>query len=357
MAYDAWRRQVVLFGGDGGAGSLNDTWVWDGKTWTQKSPQSIPAVASPMLAYDIARRQTVLFGYGSQGGETWIWDGSDWHRQSPLFSPPARTNSAMAYDAIRGQIVLFGGSTAAGQVGDTWTWNGSYWQQRTPATSPAARYGHAMAFDSAHGVVLLTGGESAPPINDGGTWAWDGATWTRRPVDNPPNPALWPALAYDAARRELLMVGSNKPDYFAPRETYFLRPNLMTSNGTPQSAPARKAFNFPLEVMVVDSLGNPANGAGVTFTAPASMLTFSASRVTTDYNGRARVNAVAGAVAGAYTVKASLDSGESVSFLLSNLNTAPANSKCPVTTAVDDDSPGSLRSRIATCGEIGRAHV
>src|ERR1035438_3090183 len=44
IAYDAAHGQVVLFGGLASAAfngaALNDTWVWDGSRWTQKSPQT-----------------------------------------------------------------------------------------------------------------------------------------------------------------------------------------------------------------------------------------------------------------------------------------------------------------------------
>ena len=33
MAYDEARRRVVLFGGDGEAGMLDDTWEWNGRQW------------------------------------------------------------------------------------------------------------------------------------------------------------------------------------------------------------------------------------------------------------------------------------------------------------------------------------
>ena len=35
MAYDEARRRVVLFGGDGEAGMLDDTWEWNGRQWTR----------------------------------------------------------------------------------------------------------------------------------------------------------------------------------------------------------------------------------------------------------------------------------------------------------------------------------
>jgi hypothetical protein len=41
MAYDAAHGEVVLFGG-AGEGVLNDTWIWDGTTWTEQHPSTVP---------------------------------------------------------------------------------------------------------------------------------------------------------------------------------------------------------------------------------------------------------------------------------------------------------------------------
>ena len=48
LAYDAQRGVIVLFGGmaatanDRVSQSLNDTWTWDGRNWTQLHPASLP---------------------------------------------------------------------------------------------------------------------------------------------------------------------------------------------------------------------------------------------------------------------------------------------------------------------------
>jgi hypothetical protein len=34
----------------------------------------------------------------------------------------------MAYDAARGEVVLFGGKSASGGCGDTWTWDSKNWR-------------------------------------------------------------------------------------------------------------------------------------------------------------------------------------------------------------------------------------
>jgi hypothetical protein len=118
--------------------------------------------------------------------------------------PPARSGAAVAYDAARGELVVFGGVTAGGTaLRDTWTWNGRAWaQHRPPASPPAVREGAVMAFDAANGTVVLSG-------DQGATWTWDGRTWSRHATAPSPggavSSAIPNAMAYDPASRTVLL--------------------------------------------------------------------------------------------------------------------------------------------------------
>jgi uncharacterized protein (TIGR03437 family) len=229
MAYDSLHSQTVLFGGQG-AGQihlggpipyLNDTWVWDGSTWTEKTPQTVPtARALHAMAYGMG--QVLMFGgviNGSVGLEkdTWVWDGTNWTVQTS-FGPSERYGTAMAYDTAHNQIVLFGGEGPAmpgsSFIGDTWVWNGAAWTQESPQTSPPARAGHSMAYDSVHGQVVLFGGEgangfgfqaTAEALND--TWVWDGTNWTQESPKTSPAPRNSFTMAFDAAHGQVLLFG------------------------------------------------------------------------------------------------------------------------------------------------------
>lgn len=53
--------------------------------------------------------------------DTWDWDGQSWAKPVLTTSPPTRFLSAMAYDAVRGRSVLFGGKTSRTEfLDDTW---------------------------------------------------------------------------------------------------------------------------------------------------------------------------------------------------------------------------------------------
>src|SRR5207237_682690 len=121
MAYDAADGEVVLFGGlDHGGALLNATWLWDGSTWTPRSPPPPPGLASGAMADDLTRGQSVLWAAAS----TWTWDGTDWTSQNSAHEPSQRQDVGMADDQARGQVVLFGGVNAGGTIhyADTWTW-------------------------------------------------------------------------------------------------------------------------------------------------------------------------------------------------------------------------------------------
>lgn len=191
MAYDAATGTIVLFGGSsglfgGGCCDLNDTWIWDGNTWTQVFPPVSPPARrfdTPGMAYDAENENVVLFGGIVEGntvpGDTWTWNGKTktWTQHFPATSPSAR-RAMIAYDDSHETVVLFGGDNVTSVFGDTWLWNGTNWYQRQPAASPPTRGSAAMAYDRGlKRVVLFGGSDSIVGYSD--TWTWDGATWTQ----------------------------------------------------------------------------------------------------------------------------------------------------------------------------------
>ena len=110
------------------------------------------------MAYDPATGKVVLFGgVGSFAfllNDTWIWNGTTWTQVSPATRPPVRNGASMAYDPATGKVVLFGGNSKSGSLHDTWTWNGTTWSQVALLTSPPAGVA-PMVYDSATGNVVL----------------------------------------------------------------------------------------------------------------------------------------------------------------------------------------------------------
>ncbi|MEZ5965475.1 MAG: hypothetical protein R3F56_16700 [Planctomycetota bacterium] len=218
-AADPVRDRVTLFGGRVTVLSVsNQTWEWDGTSWTLRTvTTSPPARANAAMAYDAARGKVVMFG-GADGsfnvmGDMWSWDGTAWTRLAPATMPSAREGARMVYDLNRQVVVMFGGLDATlSQLADTWEWNGTDWTQRSPTTSPPGRNAYALSYDAARGETVLNGGDVGPPtgpVESDDTWVWDGVTWTQRNPANVP-PGRWGhSMVFDPIRNRTLMVGGS----------------------------------------------------------------------------------------------------------------------------------------------------
>ncbi len=180
MAYDRHVRKVILFGGYDGHKDLGDTWLWDGttSTWTQATPAHSPkAVTGPMLFTDFDGRVDEFGGFDGNlyQGTMWRWNDSDWRQLRPNTLPFARSSSAVGVNYITKQIVLFGGLGDVNPV-NTWTYDGHNWTLESPATQPPWVYGGSAVFDQNLESVILFGGGSGG-IDQDTTWSWTGSNW------------------------------------------------------------------------------------------------------------------------------------------------------------------------------------
>ncbi len=220
MAFDDFDGTMVLHGGGPlsfviqqtlptlQVASRDDTWRWDGRSWTQIAA-SLPR---PLLRNSAAMTTSpdgsgvVLFG-GSSLNDTWRLEGSRWSRAGPL-EPPPTIEARMVYDEARDELVLFGGSILQeGLTDETWTWNESGWRLRDPPSSPSPRFAHAMTFDAARGEVILFGGASSQGQVLGDTWRWDGETWTEVESARSPPPRVYAGMTYQNETGGVLVYG------------------------------------------------------------------------------------------------------------------------------------------------------
>ncbi len=219
VAYDSARRVTVLFGGHGSGYApdefyKDETWEWDGATWMLRSVEGPPGRNQHAIAYDSRRGVTVLFGgTGIDGtlGDTWEWDGEEWTLRT-LSGPSPRTRHTLSYDSQRGVTVLFGGEPHGGE---TWEWDGATWTLRS-VTGPWGRRDSPMAYDSRRGVTVLFGGFSSAGIQ-GDTWEWNGVEWTRIYATGPAVRHAY-GMAYDSDRGVVVLLGGRgvggPPSYF-----------------------------------------------------------------------------------------------------------------------------------------------
>jgi hypothetical protein len=226
MVYDRSHGKIVLAGGTSSIRNWNDTWEWNGESWTQVCGDGTAWTCSQVgrsshgLAYDAIRERVVMFGGSGSAtsGETYEWDGFEWSLVCGFGTcgtsgtPEPRWGLGLVYDAARAKTLLFGGNGAS-RYDDTWEWDGSAWTQvcrrPTDCPRPLRRGMHMVAYDAARARVVLAGGygdESA----QADTWEWDGASWTQ--VCGGDTGCTYPgihngSLAYDPQRSTTLLFG------------------------------------------------------------------------------------------------------------------------------------------------------
>jgi len=156
LAYDAARNQTILFGGYNpnliSGGYLGDTWAFDGTNWTRLNPATSPSrrsAASMVYVPTISGGRILLFGgYDSNNqslNDTWLWDGTTWTQLVTASSPGPRYNSAMAYDAEHNKVVLFSGT---GGGTETWLFDGTTWTLPGVQNPPPAWDQHIATYDA-----------------------------------------------------------------------------------------------------------------------------------------------------------------------------------------------------------------
>ncbi len=173
MAYDVSRNHAVMFGGFTDGGPQNDTWIWDANGWHVAAPVHVPpSRESHVMGYDPLRKQIVMFGglsdtAGTHLNDTWVWTGTDWEDRSGAMTtrPAPRAGSAIAYDGARRRLVMFGGGEGIeGTLQDLWEWGDAGWTPIDTDSSPAHRIHFAM-FPSASGAGIVVFGGNGAGVN------------------------------------------------------------------------------------------------------------------------------------------------------------------------------------------------
>lgn len=155
-----------MYGGSDAEQSLDDTWEYNGMTWSLRAEDGPDQGGQEAMVYNAAAGNTVLYG----DAYTWTWDGQIWTLRDALPPPPVpRHRHSMAYDADNGVVVLFGGVNAGQPLNDTWEWDDEKWSMRSSPQRPPSRFDAAMAYDTdRHVLVLLGGNRGGPALTD--TW-------------------------------------------------------------------------------------------------------------------------------------------------------------------------------------------
>ncbi|MCA8951026.1 MAG: hypothetical protein KDE27_16090 [Planctomycetes bacterium] len=221
LAFDSSRGRVVVFGGAISEFLATDeTWEFDGNAWTRLFPTNSPSPRTAhSMAYDAWRHRLVMWG-GTDftfptvfRNDTWEFDGTTWTQVVTANRPAPRFGAGMAFDVRRRRMVLFGGFASGTTFGDTWEYDGVDWLQRMPATLPAARSDLTMFYDTVRNVVGMWGGAISGPTISNDYWEWDGTDWSLMPTLNPPPGRPYQKTVFDSERGVLLVLNGQTWEY------------------------------------------------------------------------------------------------------------------------------------------------
>lgn len=218
MAYDSVRQEVVALGGfNMECRECSTTWVWNATTWQKVQLNAAPPGREHAgFAFDAERGNAILFGsqHDPLTNDTWVWDGQNWLEKHPAVSPPARwgvPGNILVYDAARKEVLLFGGMIYkdpqhSASANDTWLWDGQTWKQvqSEPVPPRPEISGVFMAYDEANQVVVLLDLDT--------TWIWNGKSWVKQAPAHQPFGTPDGAIGYDQLHRQTVLFGEDPSD-------------------------------------------------------------------------------------------------------------------------------------------------
>lgn len=222
MVYDSVQKRMVMFGGyDLNFHATNDIWEYDGaaRVWTNVTAPGPSIRHGAAMAYDPLRGRILMFGGIDAAtvafGETWIWDtvAKSWTQLNLSPAPAARGGAGLVYDADNDRFVLHGGwDPASGLFADTWQFDPATdtWSNLNPGAGPTfyPRAYHGFVHNSTNGRPTVFGGTGGPSgfLND--LWELQGNTWVEiTPAGVSPPPRAWSGVAYESGNARLVLYG------------------------------------------------------------------------------------------------------------------------------------------------------
>lgn len=236
LYYDESHERVVLFGAEPfdepirtmmESDKFTQMWTWDGEEWEQLSIGGhVPVTREqPGMAYDAERGRLVMTGgvaLWKPGAhpttatldETWEFDGRRWEFVSGWGeSFPGRIGHGIAYDPLREQVVMVGGSYLHGMrpLSDTLIFDGERWEVVADGDdTPVKGTARTMGFDSQlERVVLLN--------HQGETWSFDDQEWEKVDAGDGPVPSFGELPAEHASYDDMPAASGFAPVYDAGR--------------------------------------------------------------------------------------------------------------------------------------------
>lgn len=244
--YDPKSKRMVVFGGSGDSGALQDVWVLsnlrgiDGSAgWIRlaplgTAPESREAHSS---VYDPASNRMIVFGgRDSSGGnvfnDAWLLLGANGKGRTPTWTtlspsgvrPPARAGHTAVYDSNSNRMIIFGGTDLRGhRFNDLWVLTNCNGLGGEPRWIPVEPDGaeppdlqkHTAVYDERSNRMIVFGGFSAARDRVSDVWVLANANavtgtpnWIRlSPEGTPPVPRERHTAIYDGDTNRMVVFG------------------------------------------------------------------------------------------------------------------------------------------------------
>jgi len=305
VVFDSARRRLVVFGGQA-SGFFSDVWAFNisSSSWQQLSADNAGPNRryGHSAIYETARdRMVISHGFTNAGrfDDTWAFDftANSWRDISPSGARPLRRClHHAAYDAERGQMYLYGGcSSGAGPCpqGDLWSFDlaSNRWTERTPGSSPPPREHYGMAFDAVRGKLVVFGGSGSGLLND--TWEFDprSGAWRQALIaGTAPSPRHRHQAVYAPDRGVIYFFGGSTSAGLT-NELWMLGPGFLgvpsvTQDGVVNAFSGEGGVIAPGEVVSIFGAGlGPVTGVALQFDPQTGQLPASGPGVTVTLNG------------------------------------------------------------------------
>ena len=180
-------RMIVFGGYGAGNDIRNDTWeltLSGASAWSMLEPAGVPPAPRYLHAavYDPEEDRMLVFGGadadGNYLGDLWALSLSgapEWTLLEPAGpSPAGRQGAGAVFDPVRNRVVVFGG-TIERHTNEVWslTGSGAAWEVLTPSGDlPPPRFGHSALYDAMRDEMVVFGGTGSSYRNDVWKLSW-----------------------------------------------------------------------------------------------------------------------------------------------------------------------------------------
>ena len=208
------QRPLVVGGACTGAEFLDETFEWDGTTWTKLTTSETTRVIGSAMAFDTTTGEVVRYGgnptfQSTPDSTTYLYKNLDWRGGGVRSgSPIPRSMPLFRRDAANNTIWMWGGLSefSYGQgiayLDDFWRYNNGQWSRISPdPDEPLSCATPLGAIDKDRGklVVVCDGAE---------VFEWDGADWKGfSDLNTAPLNRRFASLVYDETLKKIVLFG------------------------------------------------------------------------------------------------------------------------------------------------------